>query len=98
MNLLLRMAVNRRSQYNSMSIVTSMIRVMHLPAAGSRLSMLVEATASQYIVSTVVAHKVRHKFFKQNCCAEHLQYCTPVIKEQCSHDNMDAAVSCDSIA
>jgi len=71
-----------------MSMVTSMIRVMHLPATGSR--------AFQACGSNRLA------VYSLRSCGSQSQatiscYCTPVIKEQSSHCNMDVAVSCDSL-
>ena len=56
---------------------------MHLPATGSRLSKLVETTASQYVVSAGVAHKVRQQVLntkRVKCFIEHMLHIVLVVR------------------
>jgi len=71
-----------------MSMVTSMIRVMHLPATGSRAF---QACGSNRLAVYSLRSCGSQSQATSSC------YCTPAIKEQSSHDNMDVAVSCDSL-
>ena len=65
-----------------------MIRVMHLPATGSRAF---QACGSNRLAVYSLRSCGSQSQATSSC------YCTPVIKEQSSHDNMDVAVSCDSL-